>query len=353
MEHKARRTLAVTAGLTALLALSPVALPVATALAEEGAAPADPTAEAQASEDRSFLVWHYGNSEDLHLYVDLFRPRGVCDRCGAPYWDGCEPGGDEDPEQQEGFVTFQCTDPESGASTFEDEFGPIVDGKMTISEVPAPTEYEGYDFVGWSVCGGEPVSAKQLVGTQVSPYTVIKAVYEPSAPVTVTHNVTFDDQVESTDNIVVKVEHGETVARPSEDPTLDDHTFGGWYTEPECLTEYVFATPVTSDITLYAKWVPIEEPTDPEEPGTDPEEPTDPEVPTDPEEPTDPDQPGDAAGQPGDDAPTAPSSDDAAKNAGSKGDELPQTGDATVAVSGIAVLGAATVGLGAFLRRRR
>ena len=162
---------------------------------------------------------------------------------------------------------------------------------------------------------------------------------------TVTHNVTFDDQVESTDNIVVEVVDGETVARPSEDPTLEDHTFGGWYTEPECLTEYEFATPVTSDITLYAKWVPSEEPTDPEEPGTDPE------GPTDPEEPTDPDQPGDAAGQPGDDAPTAPSSDDAAKKAGSKGDELPQTGDATVAVSGIAALGAATVGLGAFLRR--
>ena len=54
------------------------------------------------------------------------------------------------------------------------------------------------------------MSAKQLVGTQVSPYTVIKAVYEPSAPVTVTHNVTFDDQVESTDNIVVEVVDGET-----------------------------------------------------------------------------------------------------------------------------------------------
>ena len=62
MERKARRTLAVTAGLTALLALSPVALPVATALAEEGTAPAAPTAETQAAEDRSFLGWHYGNS---------------------------------------------------------------------------------------------------------------------------------------------------------------------------------------------------------------------------------------------------------------------------------------------------
>ena len=34
----------------------------------------------------------------------------------------------------------------------------------------------------------------------------------------------------------------------------DGWTFGGWYTDKECTRSYDFSTPVTSDVTLYAKW---------------------------------------------------------------------------------------------------
>lgn len=36
------------------------------------------------------------------------------------------------------------------------------------------------------------------------------------------------------------------------------YTFGGWYIDPACTEEYAFSTPVTEDITLYAKWTPID-----------------------------------------------------------------------------------------------
>lgn len=46
-------------------------------------------------------------------------------------------------------------------------------------------------------------------------------------------------------------------ATEPDDPTLDDSTFDGWYTDAGTFLEaYDFATPVTADITLYAKWTP-------------------------------------------------------------------------------------------------
>lgn len=39
------------------------------------------------------------------------------------------------------------------------------------------------------------------------------------------------------------------------DPTRNGYTFIGWYTDKECLTKFDFNTPITADITLYAKWV--------------------------------------------------------------------------------------------------
>ena len=38
------------------------------------------------------------------------------------------------------------------------------------------------------------------------------------------------------------------------DSTRDGYTFGGWYTDEACTQAYDFSTPVTADLTLYAKW---------------------------------------------------------------------------------------------------
>ena len=47
---------------------------------------------------------------------------------------------------------------------------------------------------------------------------------------------------------------GELAIRP-QTPSKSDYAFDGWYTDSACTTQFDFASPVTSDMTLYAKWV--------------------------------------------------------------------------------------------------
>ena len=76
-------------------------------------------------------------------------------------------------------------------------------------------------------------------------------VYEvPEAPVT--HTVTFDAG-EGSAVAAQKVEDGKAAARP-DDPTREGYTFAGWCSDAECTQAYDFSTPVSGDVTLYAKW---------------------------------------------------------------------------------------------------
>ena len=43
-------------------------------------------------------------------------------------------------------------------------------------------------------------------------------------------------------------------AKEPETPKKEGHTFGGWFKDDKLTEAYDFKTPVTSDITLYAKW---------------------------------------------------------------------------------------------------
>ena len=49
------------------------------------------------------------------------------------------------------------------------------------------------------------------------------------------------------------VEKGDILVKPA-DPTREGFSFGGWYTDAGLTYAYDFATPVTADMTLYAKW---------------------------------------------------------------------------------------------------
>ena len=66
------------------------------------------------------------------------------------------------------------------------------------------------------------------------------------------HRVKFDTQGGSSINDQTPAS-GSAVAKPA-DPTREGYTFGGWYTDAACTKAYDFATAVTSDLTLYAKW---------------------------------------------------------------------------------------------------
>lgn len=91
-------------------------------------------------------------------------------------------------------------------------------------------------------------------------YTTDGVAYDFDTPVTSAltlegkfyYTVTFDSNGgSSVANPTVKVVYGETVATPSEDPTLVSHAFAGWYVGN---TAYRFTSAVTADITIKAKW---------------------------------------------------------------------------------------------------
>lgn len=50
------------------------------------------------------------------------------------------------------------------------------------------------------------------------------------------------------------VEYGNKVAEPEETPVKEHYTFAGWYSDMALRTPYDFESPVTGDISLYAKW---------------------------------------------------------------------------------------------------
>ena len=69
--------------------------------------------------------------------------------------------------------------------------------------------------------------------------------------------VTFDTQGGS--DVPRQVRANVPAARP-EDPTKDNCTFGGWYTDRKCTEKYNFDEDVTENLTLYAKWIGDEQP---------------------------------------------------------------------------------------------
>lgn len=96
----------------------------------------------------------------------------------------------------------------------------------------------------------------KLTGTAIQPYmgvdgkpvyTILSVYYDLDF-----HTLTFDTMGGS--KIAPEtVRHGLTVAKPK-DPVNDGYWFDGWYTDKTYRTPYNFATPLTQDTTIYAKW---------------------------------------------------------------------------------------------------
>ena len=68
-----------------------------------------------------------------------------------------------------------------------------------------------------------------------------------------TYTVTFDANGHGAAPTAQTVEDGKTATKPA-DPAETGWTFGGWYTEAACTNAFDFSTPITADITLFAKW---------------------------------------------------------------------------------------------------
>jgi uncharacterized repeat protein (TIGR02543 family) len=71
--------------------------------------------------------------------------------------------------------------------------------------------------------------------------------------------VIFDSQGGSTVDAIENLEDSSLIPKPV-DPVKEGFDFAGWYTEPDCQTEWDFdADTIEDDLILYAKWIPVEE----------------------------------------------------------------------------------------------
>ena len=74
------------------------------------------------------------------------------------------------------------------------------------------------------------------------------------------HRVTFNANggaySDGTTSRTVLVPHNTQAAAPSTPPTKTGYHIDGWYTEAACTTQWNFATQITEDKQLYAKWTP-------------------------------------------------------------------------------------------------
>lgn len=199
------------------------------------------------------------------------------------------------------------------ANTGELPFSTYTDMLAEIAEVP---EKDGYIFAGWVTASGDAILANDIIAGDLNLYASYEKVEEP---VVETHKVTFDDCLESTENRVAVVVDGDTVARPA-DPACEGYTFLGWFSDTALTQAWDFNTPVTSDMTLWAKWEKNADVTAPVE---------DAETPQTPEE-------------------------SQAAEAEKAESEVPETGDATnaTAVAGIGIAGLVAAAASFILRRR-
>ncbi|WP_188034820.1 InlB B-repeat-containing protein [Leucobacter sp. CX328] len=135
------------------------------------------------------------------------------------------------------------------AVTFDSQGGSAVaaatiDHGKPVTEPAAPT-LEGHTFTGWYT--DKDTKTKYKFDTPVTSALTLYAGWSLNA-----YAVTFDSQGGSA-VAAATIDHGKPVTEPAA-PTLEGHTFTGWYTDKDTKTKYKFDTPVTSALTLYAGW---------------------------------------------------------------------------------------------------
>lgn len=142
---------------------------------------------------------------------------------------------------------------------------PIPAGKVTLQKYNLTINYKYADGSEAKPTHTESLtygSSYSVASPLITGYTADKLTVSGSMPDSdVTVDVTFTAKdytvtYESNGGSTVPsqtVKYNETANKPA-DPTKSGYTFAGWYTEEKLTNKYDFATPVTGNITLYAKW---------------------------------------------------------------------------------------------------
>jgi uncharacterized repeat protein (TIGR02543 family) len=162
--------------------------------------------------------------------------------CSVLVFPGCENLAGED-----GAGTFAVSfDTQGGEPASIDDIQVKAGGTVTLPEDPVKT---GHVFGGWYTRkngGGKPFTGDTPVSGSITLYA--KWVGE-------TFTVTFDARGGSPSGTSKTAVYGETTGLPAE-PVRPNYDFDGWYTGPDGGgTEFTNTTPVTADITVYARWI--------------------------------------------------------------------------------------------------
>ena len=168
----------------------------------------------------------------------------------------------------EGELSVELSQPAAAVSLTPSSSSAFAAGKYFIA-LPAREYKEGMTVSLTLTDGSERVNELpmnlSIVRSRVTDLGTFSSVMVNTY--TVTFNTNCAEKIDP-----VTVAEGETVARPADpvstggitaglyegviDPDAEagSATFAGWYTDPDFNNPYDFSTPVTSDLTLYAKW---------------------------------------------------------------------------------------------------
>lgn len=148
-------------------------------------------------------------------------------------------------EKEDSLQKFTVTFNSQGGSTVS----PVsIEKGAKITKPTNPTNGE-FIFVDWfkeAACTNAWDFGKDVVNSDITLY---------AKWTTVTYTVTFNTNGGSV-IAPVKVAEGSTVLKPLT-PSKSGVAFENWYKEAALVNLYDFSTPVTADITLYAKWITV------------------------------------------------------------------------------------------------
>ncbi|MBM6675979.1 InlB B-repeat-containing protein, partial [Olsenella uli] len=290
MDLKNKGKLAVTAGLTTVLALSPVAGPVVTALAADGDTSATASTE-QAAADTQVAVYVNGivygdwnmpsqagivsdfpksDAPEGKVFAGTWTVTGTDGTvsCGKTFdelagnWSNvasiaAEYKEAEAPVEDTVDLTYKVTSP-ADSSSYE-----IVSTADENGHVAAPADpvVDGYVFTGWAVNGdaNNIYTSGAIASTAWTEdtYFVAQFVAEPEAAVQLTYQVTSPADG-SYYEIVSTADESGHVAKPA-DPVVDGYVFTGWAVNGDANNIYtsgaIASTAWTEDTYFVAQFV--------------------------------------------------------------------------------------------------